>query len=227
MVPTVIIFFLIAALIGAGFYIHCRNEKARSAAFADVAAELNFAFAVAPEPGFVEGFVIQRFQLGSAGRKYAAKNVMAAAADGTGVTVFEFAFTVGNGKSSSRHNQTVARFTVPHLSSLPRFLLRPRNWTDRWFARFKAKEIVVAADGEFAEHYRVVGEQETRVAAVLKPAVREAILAVTPGVTVEANGDTILFYRPDRRVAPDGVKDFLAHGYTVVAAFRGQSEDRA
>jgi hypothetical protein len=214
-----IMFLTIGGLIGLAFYLQHRAEKARTARFAVEASEMQFTFVPRADSAFVDAFVATGCVLTSRGRKKEVKNLLVAQTPEAAVELFEYCFTTGGGKSTQHHRQTVARFRVPGLD-LPLFLIRPRGWTDRWFGWMKRAEIAIAAAPEFAENFRIEGANPGATAEAITPRVQETLLSGTRRVTVEAGSDTILVYEPNVRIEPPAAREFLAAGFTIVAAFR-------
>ena len=138
--------------------------------------------------------------------------------DGADVMVFGYTYTVGGGKSSSTYRQTVLCFHSSKLT-LPTFELCPEHLLHKIAGVFGYQDIDISSYPDFSKSYLLRWNDETSIRKVFSPMVISHF-EKNKGLSVEANGDTLIFYRQSKRVRPAEIKDFLGEGRAVFGLFR-------
>lgn len=194
-----------------------RRERLRSEALKGVADELGFEFH--PDGDAVLTDWLARFHLFSRGRSRRLWNVLRGRTRDLDAAVFDYRYTVGSGKNARTYRTSVVCFRTGGLD-LPQFALRPEGFWNRVGASlFGQQDIDFDTHPAFSKAFLLRGPSE--------PAIRELFAEPVltyfegqPGVSVEAAGNTLVFYRHDRRVEPDDVRAFLTDGFAVLGLFR-------
>jgi hypothetical protein len=222
MSPTVAIPLAVLA-VAAGvallvYVIDRRRESRRTAALADDAAGLGFEFYPDGDPALAA--LLARFHLFSQGHSPRLWNVLHGRTHDLDAAVFDYRYTVGHGKNKRRYSTSVACFRADDLD-LPEFTLRPEGfWSRLGVKLFGQQDIDFDTHPAFSKAFLLRGPDE--------PAVREVFAEPVlsyfegqPGVSVEAAGPMLLFYRHGSRVEPADVRAFLTDGFAVLGLFRG------
>ncbi|MCR4413119.1 MAG: hypothetical protein NUV77_11925 [Thermoguttaceae bacterium] len=202
LVVVLIIVAIIATVAGLGYY----QQKKRTEAWQRVAAELGLEY-IAPGAGLESRFgYLRLFQQGHSRRTTG--GVTGDSGD-MEITVADYRYTTGHGKSAHTHAQTVCILRRPALD-LPACYLRPqRRIADLLGKLFGGQDIEFADDPEFSSAYVIQGQDEAAVRALFTPQ-RRARFAAQRGKNFhfEAQGDTFLFHT-GRRVPPEQTKELM------------------
>jgi len=191
-------------------------EKRRRDGLRAVANSMGFSFSE-KDPGDVKR-QLDRFHLFSQGRSRKIENVMRGSANETEVTIMDYCYTTGSGKSSQLHNQTVMCFRSD-LMDLPDFALRPENIFHKIGGVFGLRDIDFDTHPGFSKHYLLRGSDEEAIRALFG----DRLLTVCEerrGLAAEGAGDRLIFYRPSKRVSPGDVRSFMADGFEVFEFFK-------
>ena len=125
---TVIFVLVIVGILGfvvVAFVIGRMMEKKRTAAMQDAANRLQIDFH--PEDSLSLQVRFGNFNLFGQGHSKKLWNVFAKNDEGVEVFVFDYKYTIGHGKHSHTHNQTVVAVSDPELT-LPDFTLGPESF---------------------------------------------------------------------------------------------------
>ncbi len=212
--PTFVIWIVggILAVVGAGVYLAWRYEKQRTAALSDVALRMGFRFAERDDSVLVPGFPL--FERGR-GRK--AKNVMMGTSGGRAVTLFDYWYTTGGGKSSQTHSMSVALYEG--FSGLPPFDMAPENFLTRIANAFGWQDIDFDANPEFSNAYLLRSPEEAAVRAAFRSDVL-SFFAAARDWSVHAHGGRLAVMRAlERRCKPEDVQVFLDDCGKVAGVF--------
>jgi hypothetical protein len=206
----------VVAIAGLVLYYNHLAEKKRSEQWKQAADELGFTFT--EQPGTRPLDTLAGFHLFSQGHSKKVRNQLRGEAGGLEVLLFDYRFTVGSGKHSHTHQQTVLCFQLAGVS-LPKFTLRPENFLHKIGKLFGYQDINFDSHPAFSKKYLLRGTDE----AAIRELFTEEILAYyesRDGVSTEGNGDHLLFYRADKRISPEKVRAFLEEGFEVKALFQ-------
>ncbi|MBN1670587.1 MAG: hypothetical protein JXR37_06120 [Kiritimatiellae bacterium] len=190
-------------------------EKKRTEALQKVAASLNFSFAPQGDSALLGA--LAGFHLFTQGHSRKARNVMSGSTPETELTIFDYRYTVGHGKNSQTHRQTVLVFRSAKLQ-LPGFALRPENILHKIGSVFGYQDIDFPNNPEFSRRYLLRADDESAVRAAFGDGVL-GFYARHPGLSTEAAGDQLAFYRTNKHVKPDQIQTFMEEGFGVFGLF--------
>lgn len=201
------------AIVGGIIFVGWWKEKKRTEVLQAFAASLKFSFS--PDSNDSLPALQDRFHLFSQGHARKMSNVMRGSANGIDVTLFDYRYTTGSGKSSSTWNQTVILFQSG-LLQLPAFTLRPESVFHRIKQAFGYPDIDFDTHPEFSKQYLLQGADGNGVRALFSDALL-AHFAQSKGVSAEGIGDQLLYCRVSKRVPPEALKVFMQEGFGVFA----------
>lgn len=214
MEPILVIVGVLALICTIGA-ISMHFDKKRTAAFEAVAQSMNFSFSKDASTGLLEA--ASTFHLFSQGHSRRIKNVMKGVANEIAVKIFDYRYTVGHGKNSHTYNQTVILFTSGRLQ-LPAFTMRPENLFHKIGGAFGYQDIDFDQNPTFSKNYLLRGPEERSI----RDAFTRDVLShfeQQKGICVEAEGNTLCFYRGSKKVAPDRISSLLQEGFGVFGLF--------
>jgi len=159
----------------------------------------------------------QNFQLFSKGHTSRIKNEMWGNRDGMHISIFGYQYTVGHGKHSTTHHQTVVALDCKKLK-FPTFELEPENTFHKIGQVFGYQDIDFEAAPEFSRKYLLRGDNEIKIRQLFTPNVIR-FFESNKSLCIEAQNNTLIFYKPSKRCKPDEIEVFLAEGQRIRAAF--------
>jgi hypothetical protein len=136
----------------------------------------------------------------------------------TRASIFDYRYTTGGGQHSHVWNQTVASFQSAELN-LPSFSLRPENIFHRLGQLFGYQDINFDEAPGFSRSYLLRGNDETAIRGLFRPEML-SYFESNPGLSVEANRDCLIYYRPSKRTKPEEIRGFLEEAFRVFDLFR-------
>jgi hypothetical protein len=215
---TFIIIGVVAIIAVGSYFIGNIRRKKRTAAFERVAGELGLTFS--PQGNALFASELGWCELGSRGRGKKTLNLMRGSNDGREISVFDYQYVTGYGRS-----RRVTTSTVASLRSegppLPSFTLRPKGTWDKISNLFGGTKINFDTHPTFSRSFVVRGQNEPAIRTLFTPHVLD-YFEQQSGISTEGAGDTLLFYRHGKRVPPDGVTQFLADAFESLSIFRGE-----
>ncbi len=192
-------------------------ERKRTAALKAIAQQAGLSFATEEADGFVSAFGdLHLFMLG---RGRAARNVMRGEMNGVSVTLFDYRYVTGSGKSRSETQQTVVALSCPNLA-LPGFELRPENIFHKLGSALGFQDIDFPENPAFSSAFLLRGAEEQAVRKVFKPGVL-SFLETRPGMCVEGRGRLLVYYRAGHRTKPEELQTLMNDGRTLAMTFCG------
>jgi hypothetical protein len=224
--PGWITFAIIGGIIAVALvaaYFSYLQEKKRAEALRQVAEELQFDFTPKGDGGLLGELTGQGLFLFSQGHRKKVYNVLRGRAGGLEVAIFDYDYTTGGGKNSHTHRQSAVafRFDGPPL---PAFSLRPENVWHKIGQLFGYQDIDFDEHPTFSSRYLLRGPDEAAVREVFTDEVLSFYEGMQ-GVSTEANGDRLLFYRHEKRVKPERIRPLLEEGFKILAVFRPPGEE--
>ena len=207
----------VVTVIGLAIVLGVRQERKRTEALRQAAEGFGFEFR--PGGDSVVQSWLDKFHLFSQGRSRTMSNVLRGKTRDLDVSVFDYKYTVGGGKHSHTHHTTVICFRADDLN-LPAFCLRPESfWHRVGETLFGGHDIDFDTHPAFSKGYLLKGTDEAAIRRVFGLDVLDHFEA-TPGVSAEADGDVLVYYRHAARVDPAKVREFMEEGFTVLGLFR-------
>jgi hypothetical protein len=217
----------VVAFLAVAGYVLRRQEKKRTEALRQAAEEIQFDFTPEDDGGLQNDLAGRSFSLFAPGRT-GVYNVLCGRAKGVEVAIFDYNYHTGGGRyNRAIHMQTVVafRFGGPPV---PAFSLRPGSVWHKIGFRFGHQDIDFAEHRVFSSRYQLRGPNETAIREVFTGEVLSCYEGLE-GVSTEANGDRLLYYRDEKRVDPERIRPFLEEGFKVLALFHppGAAEEKA
>jgi hypothetical protein len=154
------------------------------------------------------------------GRNGEYRNIMTGSAAGFRTAFFDYAFTVGYGRSQRTYRQTVAAFS--HKASLlPQFALRTKGILQKIGNAFVHKDINFDSHPEFSRRYQLRGPDEPQLRAVCTPQLLSFLeqLDRKKNWRLEGKNDTLILYRAGKRVKPADFRSHLEETSTLATSF--------
>lgn len=200
------------ALIGGIAWLGWMQEKKRKEAMQAAALALGFTYA---ETGETQSWGLPLFERG---RSRVARYVLTGETAGNTVTLMDYQYTIGSGKNSQTHRQTVALFPEAGRG-LPAFELGPENFLHRIGQVFGYQDIDFDEDPEFSKAFLLRGEDEAAIRKVFTASVRAACGNFTEW-TMQCREGRVAVFQPGRRTDPSEIPSFLANALRIVTAIR-------
>jgi hypothetical protein len=215
LLPFVLIVAIGGLIIGAIAW-SVRAERKRTAEMQQVAASMGLPFYETGNPALVSE--LSAFQLFSRGHAKRTKNMIHGETDEVELGIFDYQYTTGSGKNSHTWRQTVVYFHASDLN-LPQFALRPEGLFDKLGGVFGFQDIDFVSHPTFSGKYVLRGADEERIRAAFHDGVL-AHFASQSGVSVEADGQRLIYYRAGRLTTPQQVRQLMEEGFQVYTLFR-------
>jgi hypothetical protein len=213
---SIIAICLVLAVVAISYFVSRIRRRKRTEALQRVADEFGLTF-------FPQGAEELAIELGwcdlfSQGRAKKILNLMRGSSGGRDIAVFDYQHVTGYGK-----NKRTSRTTVALLRSegppIPRFSLRPKGAWDKISGWFKSANIEFNNRPQFSRSYLLRGVNEPVIRVLFTEPVLD-FFEVHPGLSTDAAGDTLLFFRPGKCVPPADVSQFLADAFEAQSLFR-------
>lgn len=130
-----------------------------------------------------------------------------------------YLFELEEGSGRSRHNVTVIGF-LRHDVSLPYFQLHHRSLLERMSAAFAGDRVEIQGDEDFARKFILRGADAETIRNYFQPQVLSYLSGLPEDNWVlEGNGDSLVLYRPGRRVAAKNIFSFIQEMATIAQGF--------
>jgi hypothetical protein len=215
-----LIFILFLALAAGILALALYHEKKRREALERVAAQLGMRFS-AQLPEEIRSRLLQAgfglFERGHGRRFY--NSMSKRLIDGTEITVFDYQYTRGSGKSSSTYRQSV--FYAYHEDlHLPRFRLHPENALFHGIAKaFGMQDINFESHPKFSRSYLLRGQDEAQVRLRFHPGVL-GFWEQHPNYCAEGAGAHLILWQNNRQVSPEGMAEWMRLGEELTQRLR-------
>jgi hypothetical protein len=207
--PAVFIAVAIVVVVGGGLYASWKMEQRRTEELQAACTAMGFRW-IGEVP--LPDFALPLFEQGH-GRRV--KNAMEGETADRRVSVMDYTFVTGGGKSQHTHRQTVVVFP-DGARGLPDFTLAPENFLHRIGQVFGYQDIDFDGDEAFSSAYLLRGEDETAIRAALNPVVR-SFLAGAPGWTVQTKQGAAALFKAEQRCKPPELPAFLADALRILS----------
>lgn len=208
---TLLFIVVIALVIGVSAWHSHKKSKARTAAFEQQAAGMGLQFD--PDAQGVRDRLIG-MNLMTAGRGQRARNLISGDAGDVRISIFDYQYTTGSGKSSRTHIQTVVALESPDINA-PTFSMRQQNaFLDRIGKFFGGQDIDFESHPTFSEMFVLKGPEEKIIRDFFTPDLL-TFFETKVGHCVEGAAGQIILYKNGERTEPENVKDLLASAYEV------------
>ena len=217
--PITIAFIVVGSIVMIALIVMIARyyEKQRTEALQAVATSIGLTFAGAPSDSFLPS--LSKFALFSHGHSKKARNLMTGIIDGIEMSIFDYRYTTGGGKNSHTHHQTVLLLRSPALD-LPAFSLRPEHVFHKIGKAFGYQDINWDTHPVFSDKYLLRSSDELAIRDVFTSDILE-YYEERPGLSTEANGGQLIFFRASKKVKPEDLPGFLKNGLHIYALFAG------
>lgn len=206
------------ASIAFGIYqIHLYYEKKRREALRPLADKLRMTFFEKGPADFELHY--QHLFLFTKGRSKQMYNLFEGKAGDMSVSIFDYDYTTGSGKSSSTWRQTVVMFDTPRLS-LPAFQMEPENFGHKLIELFSSADIDFKDFPGFSANYYLTGANEQEVRALFDAKKLDYFTHVSD-LCVEGAGSQLLVYISNKRTEPEHLEATLKNCLDVANVFLG------
>jgi hypothetical protein len=205
-----------AAVAGAVIYLGRRGRAKRAEEMARVAAELRLAFV--PEGDETTMAAHAGLHLFSHGHSKKVRNLMRGSVHDSSVSIFDYQYTVGGGKNQHRHRQTVISVQM-EARNLPAFSMRPENIFHKLGSMMGYQDIDFESNPVFSKKYLLRGPDEAAVRSAFTSRVLQ-FFESEPGLSVEADGRTLIVYRHSSSVKPEALREFMETGMRIAGLFK-------
>ena len=138
--------------------------------------------------------------------------------DGGTVLVFDYAYTVGSGKNSSTHTQTVVAFHTPRLM-IPYFALYPESFFSFIGEMFGFTDIDFHTHPVFSKNFKLTGRDEMPIRRVFHPQAL-SFFERLPRIRVDGGGNYLFVYFLDETFETVNLNNFLGTALSVYNLFR-------
>lgn len=203
-----IIVFVVAGIItvvGIIFWAAWLYEKKRSEALEYIAASLNLSFKRKNDNSLLTTH--DNFELFSKGHSKKISNLMTGSTGDMNINIMDYRYTVGSGKNSSTHLQTIIIVQSAHLH-LPTFSLAPENFFHKIGGIFGYQDIDFASHPKFSKQYLLRGKDEDSIKETFSNEVIE-FHEKSKTLRTEGNGDKFIYYKGTKRLPPKEIQNFL------------------
>lgn len=199
--PRTIVFALAilaaATLVGIWKFGNALSRK-RTEALTTAAIEIGFTFGGEEWPDRGRAPLLSTKLFGE-GYDHQIKNIMIGSGAGSRISLFDYSFVVGTGKSQHTYAQTVAAFSKDDVY-LPYFAMRPANLLDKAWDTLAHKNIHFDANPEFARRYVLQGALPEKVRDLFTPGLISFAEGLDPHEKwhIEGAGNTLVVYRAEK-----------------------------
>lgn len=160
-----------------------------------------------------------RFDLFDRGHTRTVRNLAVGERGGVRVTMFDYSYVTGSGRTRQEWNQTVLHLQADGME-LPAFSLRPENIFHKIGGLFGYQDIDVPDRPLFSRKYLLRGSDEPAIRGVFQGPVLDFCEA-NPHTCSDGEGGELLFWRYSRRVRPAEVGALLDRGVELAGRLRG------
>ena len=193
-------------------------EKKRSEALEYIATSLNLSFKRKTDNSLVSAH--DHFDLFSKGHSKKVSNLMSGSTGDMNINIMDYRYTVGSGKNSSTHLQTVIIVQSAHLH-LPAFTLAPENFFHKIGGIFGYQDIDFASHPKFSKQYLLRGKDEESIKETFKDEVLE-FYEKDKTLRTEGYVDKFIYYKGAKRLSPKEIQSFLQEAINLHGLLKTQ-----
>ncbi|MFK7769915.1 MAG: hypothetical protein AB8B55_22095 [Mariniblastus sp.] len=186
-------------------------EKKRREGLMAAAEEMGLTFFKDGDPALLNR--LSSFKLFNKGRGRKMRNLIQGDSGEVAIAIFDYQYTVGSGKNSKTHRQSIVALQSSELVC-PDFTIRPESFFDMVGSALGFQDIDFETHPQFSKLFVLQGSSEEAVRKYFTPALLEFFEA-RAGISVEAQAGALFFYRTNKRIKFDEIKDNLAEAYEV------------
>jgi hypothetical protein len=215
---------LIGVGLGVGRMVSGKKIKQRTANVQQFALSQGFRFYGREAPPMPDTFT--GLQLARTGRKNKKDNFFSGSYQGHTFSYFDYFYILDERKYSSSHWQSVVMLQSMK-TFLPKFTMKPETPGIRRGTKLGIfQDIDFDNDPEFSQAFWLQGEDEAAVRRLFTPPVL-SYFASNPGISVEGEGSTLVFYRDYQMEKVEDIPQFLSLGVEIANRLSGWGVDKA
>jgi hypothetical protein len=218
MIVPILIAIAVAIMVVSIIAISQYVERRRRDAMRVSAERMNLSFSENDDQSLRQR--LSRFHLFSQGRSRRIRNVMRGRVADLDIAIFDYRYRTGGGNSSRTWRQTVLHFDVQRMK-LPPFSLRPEHFFHRLGQVFGYQDVDFDTHPTFSSKYLLRGAHEDEIRSVFSDQLLTHLETQT-GLSTEAAGGDLIYYRANRRVDPERIGEFIKDGVQILAMLRTQ-----
>ena len=210
------VFLMIAgvlAFIGIIVAVGIWMDRKRRDALQAVAEEMGLPFYPDGYDGALAG--VDHLKLFNTGRARKLTKAFVVESDETALCIFDYKYTVGHGKHSKTHSQTIASVQSGKLN-MPEFAMKNEGLFSKLGAMVGMQDIDFETHPQFSKMFLLTGPSEQAVRFLFRPELLE-YFETRKGISVEGNSGAFVYYTPGRTVKPDDIKQFMTTAYEIYA----------
>lgn len=210
LIPLAIVLFV--AVFGGGIaWLVYKQEQKRTAKIGQLAASMGLEFQPLGDLELNQRLgVLQLFKLGHS-RKLT--NLLTGETDECRISIFDYRYTTGGGKSSHTTKITLAALESKRLR-IPAFTLRPENFFDKIGSMLGLQDIDFTDNVEFSRSFVLKSAEEEKTRELFNRELQDFFLG-RRGCCVEAFPGIMVYYIPGRRRKPEEFPRLLEEAYQV------------
>jgi hypothetical protein len=214
----ILVIVIVTGIIGIAIYVNHQQEKKRTEKFGAIADELGLQFFPTETP--TVNAAVQSFRLFNQGHGREFKNIIFGQTEEVTLSIFSYKYTIGGGKNSHTHHQSVCCVQSSQLQ-LPEFGLSPENFFHRIGQIFGYQDINFDTHPSFSKQFLLRGPEEDAIRTFFT-ARRLDYFESNPGISIEANGDRFIVFRASKRIQPEEVRSFMEQGFEVYGQLKNE-----
>ncbi|MFM7117516.1 MAG: hypothetical protein ACKO0N_12855 [Planctomycetota bacterium] len=202
---------IVIALLGIFGWISHKQEKERTAKIGQLAASMGLEFRPQGDLELSQRLgILQLFKLGHS-RKL--MNLLTGETDECRISIFDYRYTTGSGKSTHTTKLTLAALESKRLR-IPAFTLRPENFFDKIGGLLGLQDIDFADNLEFSKTFVLKSAEEEKTRELFNRSLQDFFIE-REGCCVEAFPGIMVYYIPGSRRKPEEFPGLLEEAYQV------------
>ena len=210
LIPVAIVVFVVS-LLGIFGWISHKQEKERTAKIGQLAASMGLEFRPLGDLDLSQRLgILPLFKLGHS-RKLT--NLLTGETDECRISIFDYRYTTGSGKSTHTTKLTLAALESKRLR-IPAFTLRPENFFDKLGGLLGLQDIDFADNLEFSKTFVLKSAEEEKTRELFNRELQDFFLE-REGCCVEAFPGIMIYYIPRSRRKPEEFPSLLEEAYQV------------
>jgi len=207
------------ALIGVVLAISAFFARKRTQALAAIALQTGFNFEGNKwnDPAAGENLKTALF---TKGRSHTFRNIMTGTSGGFPVSVFDYSYVVGYGRSQRTCAQTVAAFSKMGLQ-MPDFAMEPKGLMGKIGEVFTHKNINFEHCPEFSRNYQLRSSDQDRTRELFNPALLSFLESLDrkKNWSLEGSADRLIIYHAGKKSKPQELLFFLEEATALAGSF--------
>jgi hypothetical protein len=186
-------------------------ERKRQEGWKSAAAELGLEFF--PHGATELQSQLSVFGLFQSGRARQLQRLIQGESDELVISIFDYRYTTGSGKSTHTYQQTVVGLRSQRLN-VPAFSMRAENMLDKLGGLVGLADVDFESNPKFSSMFVLKGPNEEAIRSFFKPSIL-SFFENYKGLSVEAVAGAAIIYYPGKRVPPNEIKNYMSKAYEI------------